>query len=55
MTAEKAKALVETMAGAFPDSLVTGYGKLISAMTNDPKDRHVLAAAVRGQHMRWSP
>ncbi|HEY9329030.1 MAG TPA: PIN domain-containing protein [Streptomyces sp.] len=49
VSAEKAKALVETMAGAFPDSLVTGYGKLIPAMTNDPKDRHVLAAAVRGQ------
>ncbi|MFF3172406.1 PIN domain-containing protein [Streptomyces sp. NPDC057900] len=49
MSAEKAKALVETMAGAFPDSLVAGYSKLIPAMTNDPKDRHVLAAAVRGQ------
>ncbi|MFI6948901.1 PIN domain-containing protein [Streptomyces sp. NPDC050422] len=33
VSAEKAKALVETMAGAFPDSLVTGYGKLIPAMT----------------------
>ncbi|MFF3259138.1 putative toxin-antitoxin system toxin component, PIN family [Streptomyces sp. NPDC002932] len=49
VSAEKAKALVETMAGAFPDSLVAGYGKLVPAMTNDPKDRHVLAAAVRGQ------
>ena len=31
----------------FPDAMVTGYANLISAMTNDPKDRHVLAAAVR--------
>lgn len=50
VTAEKAKALVETMAGAFPDSLVGGYEKLVPTMTNDPpKDRHVLAAAVGGQ------
>lgn len=33
---------------AFPDALVTGYEALIDEMTNDPKDRHVLAAAVRG-------
>ncbi|MFD7069522.1 putative toxin-antitoxin system toxin component, PIN family [Streptomyces sp. NPDC059913] len=45
----KAKGLVEAMAGAFPDSLVSGYAALVPAMANDPKDRHVLAAAVRGQ------
>ncbi|MFJ2897905.1 putative toxin-antitoxin system toxin component, PIN family [Streptomyces sp. NPDC087218] len=45
----KAKAIVEAMAGTFPDSLVSGYEALVPAMTNDPKDRHVLAAAVRGQ------
>ena len=44
----KAKGLVDAMAGAFPESLVTGYAALLSAMTNDPKDRHVLAAAVGG-------
>lgn len=33
----------------FPDAEVTGYENLIATMTNDPKDRHVLAAAVRGQ------
>lgn len=44
-----AKRLVDTMASAFPDSSVTGYEPLIPAMVNDPKDRHVLAAAVRGQ------
>lgn len=53
VSADKARVLVETMAGAFPDSLVTGYGRLIPVMTNDPKDRHVLAAAVRGQ-AQWS-
>jgi hypothetical protein len=35
------------MARSFPDALVTGYETLIDGMTNDPKDRHVLAAAVR--------
>jgi len=33
---------------AFPLAAVEGYKDLIPAMTNDPKDRHVLAAAVRG-------
>jgi predicted nucleic acid-binding protein len=32
---------------AFPDAEVTGYESLIAAMTNDPKDRHVVAAAVQ--------
>ncbi|MFE5241168.1 MULTISPECIES: PIN domain-containing protein [unclassified Streptomyces] len=45
----KAKTLVDAMAGTFPDSLVSGYGGLVPVMVNDPKDRHVLAAAVRGQ------
>lgn len=45
----RAKQLVEAMAGAFPDSAVAGYAALVPAMTNDEKDRHVLAAAVRGQ------
>jgi predicted nucleic acid-binding protein len=44
-------ALVEkrlsTMGRAFPDALVSGYDDLIDGMTCDPKDRHVLAAAVR--------
>ena len=29
----------------FPEALVTGYEHLIPSVTNDPKDRHVLAAA----------
>ncbi len=32
---------------AFHEAMVTGHAPLIDAMTNDPKDRHVLAAAVR--------
>jgi hypothetical protein len=35
------------MSRSFPDALVTGYESLIDGMTNHPKDRHVLAAAVR--------
>jgi predicted nucleic acid-binding protein len=35
------------MSRSFPDAMVTGYETLIDGMTNDPKDRHVLAAAVR--------
>ncbi|MFD3507652.1 hypothetical protein [Nocardia sp. NPDC058666] len=35
------------MQSAFPDAMVTGYESLIEGMENDPKDRHVLAAAVR--------
>jgi len=33
---------------AFPDAEVTGYENLLPALTNDAKDRHVLAAAIRG-------
>lgn len=39
---------IDQMSRCFPDAEVTGYTSLIPAMTNDPKDRHVLAAAVRG-------
>ena len=37
------------MAAYFPDAPVTGYEQLIGSMTNHPKDRHVLAAAVAGR------
>lgn len=36
------------MRAAFVDAEVTGYESLIDSMGNNPKDRHVLAAAVRG-------
>lgn len=39
---------IEQMRAAFPDAEVTGYETLIEGMTNNEKDRHVLAAAVRG-------
>lgn len=38
---------IKAMEEAFPEALVTGYETLIEAMGNDPKDRHVLAAAVK--------
>lgn len=47
MTPAKARHRVETMRSFFPDAEVTGYESLIPAMTNEQKDRHVLAAAVR--------
>ena len=37
------------MAAYFPDARVTTYEELIGSMTNHPKDRHVLAAAVAGR------
>jgi hypothetical protein len=37
------------MATSYPDASIAGYESLIPAMTNHPKDRHVLAAAIRGQ------
>jgi len=39
--------LLDQMATAFPEAEVTDYRSLIDSMTCDPKDRHVLAAAVR--------
>jgi predicted nucleic acid-binding protein len=39
---------ISEMRRAFPDAEASGYDTLIDAMTCDPKDRHVLAAAVRG-------
>jgi predicted nucleic acid-binding protein len=48
---EQVKRRLDTMRQMFPDAMVTGYDDLIAAMTNDPKDRHVLAAAVKcGAH-----
>ena len=42
---------ITAMEAAFEEATVTGYECLAASMTNDPKDRHVLAAAVRcGAH-----
>jgi predicted nucleic acid-binding protein len=38
---------IAQMTRSFPDALVAGYETLIDGMSNHPKDRHVLAAAVR--------
>ena len=48
MTEDKARRRVDMMRRQFRDAQVTDYETLIPSMTNDPKDRHVLAAAVRG-------
>jgi predicted nucleic acid-binding protein len=45
--AERVDRRITQMTRSFPDALVTGYESLIDGMTNHPKDRHVLAAAVR--------
>ncbi|MFG1952702.1 PIN domain-containing protein [Micromonospora sp. NPDC048830] len=42
----KAERRVEVMREHFPEAMVSGYERFITEMTNDPKDRHVLAAAV---------
>ncbi|HJP76356.1 MAG TPA: PIN domain-containing protein [Pseudonocardiaceae bacterium] len=44
---EKARRRVGVLRNEFPDAMVTSYEPLVDAMTNHPKDRHVLAAAVR--------
>lgn len=46
LTAEKATKRVTRMHEHFLDALVRGYEPLLPAMTNQEKDRHVLAAAV---------
>ncbi|MFN0168797.1 MAG: PIN domain-containing protein [Bryobacteraceae bacterium] len=50
-TPTQAERRIVAMESAFEDASVTGYECLVGAMTNDPKDRHALAAAVRcGAH-----
>jgi hypothetical protein len=50
-TEAQAKRRIIAMETAFEDASVTGYECLVAAMTNESKDRHVLAAAVRcGAH-----
>lgn len=45
-TPDQAKRREDVLRNHFPEALVTGYELLISTMTNNEKDRHVLAAAV---------
>lgn len=44
---EKVDRLIGEMRSAFPDAEVAGYKSLVEGLDCDPKDRHVLAAAVR--------
>jgi predicted nucleic acid-binding protein len=46
-SAGQAQHRVREMRRAFPDALVEGYEFLVDDMPNHPKDRHVLAVAVR--------
>lgn len=39
--------LIESLRQAFPEAWVTQCNELESVLTNDPKDRHVLATAIR--------
>jgi len=47
LSQEAAQRRVDHMTAAFPEALVDGYQRLVPVMPNDPKDRHVLAAAVK--------
>lgn len=47
MAPEKARRREEELRRHFPEAWVEGFDPIIDAMTNDPGDRHVLAAAVR--------
>jgi hypothetical protein len=33
---------------AFPEACIAGYEPMLPSMTNDPRDGHVVAAAIRG-------
>jgi predicted nucleic acid-binding protein len=49
LTPRKTAHLEREIRQHFPDAWVTGYESLIRKMTNDEKDRHVLAAAVKAR------
>jgi len=49
MTNSKAMRLQEMLKNAFPEAMVEVPPELIAVMSNDPGDRHVLAAAVIAQ------
>lgn len=45
---EKVERMISLMREHFEDAEVEGYEAIVPAMANDPKDRHVLAAAIVG-------
>ena len=55
MAPEKARQREEELRRHFPEAWVEGYEPLIEAMTNDPGDRHVLAAVRRCCLWRCGP
>lgn len=48
MSEASARRMLAQVHEVFPEALVTGYEALVSSMPNDPFDRHVAAAAVKG-------
>lgn len=46
LTVAQAARRITAMRKSFPEAMVSDYERLVPAMTNHPKDRHVLAAAV---------
>lgn len=38
----------QEVTAAFPEAMIVGYEHLLPQLTNDEKDRHVLAAAIQG-------
>ena len=49
MNRQQVHRLFFAMRKFFPDATVTGFEYLIPEMNNDPKDRHILAAAVMAE------
>lgn len=49
VTEQQAVRLRAAMTAAFPEARVIGFDKLVATMRNDPKDRHVAAAAVKAK------
>lgn len=47
LTEDDASYLLLQIEKHFPEAVVTNYEGFMPALTNDPKDRHVLAAAIR--------
>lgn len=47
ITEEQSERLFSRMVDAFPEAMVVDHEPLIEGMANDPKDRHVAAAAVK--------
>jgi len=46
---EKVAYRIACMESAFPEAMISGHQPITDSMPNDPKDRHVLAAAVYGK------